>query len=584
MCPNNKQTKTSNNKKKQQQQPLPYKVGRVRVRGDEVRRLEPTRAYQAQADQERVFRDWKRFATSSKASDIGLSVQFLDIQVSQQLRRNLAHWHSWASKDAGRRERRLFRTCLRRIALRRWHGISFAEAQRREFADQASALLRFRLLRQALHRWAAPDSTQGQAGARTELAARLLKQRTSNAKRDALQKLLLLVRTARKRSFATDVALGHAEGRLQALSLGGWVKWCRARLRRRAMLRAHVTNRAEPRSVRQFFRLWGANVRRETRHRTLLQRACVIMALSLKGRTFHGWLSCVQSSGKAVRVLTGLSLSSAKAFQSKLLQHWRAAAQRLRCERKALLRVETLLRSFFCATGLDRLRSHAVGCGVAVQRQASAMSLRSRLLLGNGMLLWRAAAKAEVRERAQTLRAGGHSQRQLLRDYLLRWKAEVAAARLEKNRSKLASFQRVSSLSRLAWSRWAAAAKDKRSVRGATESKCQGITALAQRARQRRGLHAWLKACVLREHLGRGGLRLLARAFRAMLAWRGQLRVQRAHVSQVQAQQAQRRQLEGLRSWSSLHSALTHCKSWEQLGLVRKVFRSWQQSVFQITV
>ncbi|CAE7196457.1 unnamed protein product [Symbiodinium sp. CCMP2592] len=321
----------------------------------------------AQTRLDRVWHAWRRLVASDRAGEIELSVQLLREQMARTQRGSLEHWRRWAQRAPGRNDRRRFRDCRRRLAIHRWRRRCLERQQRWALADQASALLRVRALRRALRSLAkglggsrAKDEDtrrkkrlalqnaqlrrqlssgfqwwlSSAGGSRREAAACVALRRF--AARRALYRLQSNLRDSKEMQLAETLGQMQAKGSTRRRAIRRWSRWCRKRQQRRLLLRGHLQNYSRPRSLRRCFLGWASHAREEQRNQVTLQKAQIILDLSLKSRTFHSWWGRWQLVFKGVLLLRGLGRALDSELLRGFLAEWRASLQRLQQERVVL--------------------------------------------------------------------------------------------------------------------------------------------------------------------------------------------------------------------------------------------------------
>lgn len=562
---------------------------------------------QATSRLERCFRSWRRLSAATKAHDLSCSVKLLNLQVARQRSSALRHWKVWAFANTGQRERRRFRVVLQRLALRRWFRFAASCTERGQFEDQASAVLRCQLLRNALQRWVFRSKQRIGRGLEAKAAIVALQKRdmrsslsflakrsvtsvwfrqasvrmqmiTQNlAKRSAVKTLHRHILKARHRSFAQDVASGNVEGRLLMSILRAWSQWCRRRLRRRSLLRGHLLGRVEPRCLRQLFQQWVSNVRKTQRHIATLERARIIMALSLKGRMFQSWLKRLQSTVQASSVLGSLATSLDTGLKASFLATWRKAAQRLQRQRKGFERFEAFCTKFIQSRIIARLRRLNLDLRRSEQNNVAATELKARRLQRQMFRLWHTATRSERHERTTTLNADRHRCRITSRSAFSRWKAEVATAHLEKRQLQVASHGRTNLLRRKAWSCWSSYFLAKRRRRRQAEPRIRSLKVAFEVSRRRRTFDALRRAFTLRQRSRDASRVVMSRALRSFQAWRRRARSEVELVNAVKALQQKRRGKQVFQNWTNLHTALHHRQRWEKIGVIAQVLAVWRR-------
>jgi len=149
--------------------------------------------------------------------------------------------------------------------------------------------------RLALRRWL--ESTQ-EFKSQREFVLHCQRVMLDFSRRTALRRLAHLALCSRKLHRHNHFATTRAQHRCQAVALLAWARWSYRRLQRRRLYMGHVATRVLPRLLRATFELWVSTFRRLQRHNAALQRARIVMALSLKGRSFHSWHGVIQSKRK----------------------------------------------------------------------------------------------------------------------------------------------------------------------------------------------------------------------------------------------------------------------------------------------
>eukprot|EP00439_Symbiodinium_sp_Y106_P062394 s1197_g9.t1 len=321
----------------------------------------------AQTRLDRVWHAWRRLVASDRAGEIELSVQLLREQMARTQRGSLEHWRRWAERAPGRNDRRRFRDCRRRLAIHRWRRRCLERQQRWALADQASALLRVCALRRALRSLAkglggsrAKDEDtrrkkrlslenaqlrrqlssgfqwwlSSASGSRREAAACVALRRF--AARRALYRLQSNLRDSKEMQLAETLGQMQSKGSTRRRAIRRWSRWCRKRQQRRLLLRGHLQNYSRPRSLRRCFLGWASHAREEQRNQVTLQKAQIILDLSLKSRTFHSWWGRWQLVFKGVLLLRGLGRALDSELLRGFLAEWRASLQRLQQERVVL--------------------------------------------------------------------------------------------------------------------------------------------------------------------------------------------------------------------------------------------------------
>eukprot|EP00930_Biecheleria_cincta_P070687 TRINITY_DN582_c0_g3_i1.p1 TRINITY_DN582_c0_g3~~TRINITY_DN582_c0_g3_i1.p1 ORF type:complete len:2046 (+),score=284.29 TRINITY_DN582_c0_g3_i1:86-6223(+) len=519
------------------------------------------------------WRAWHRQTAAWKAREIEGSVQLLDSQVERRVRSGFAHWFRWANHAPGRNDRRRFRPCIARMALRRWRQNLGKGAKWRDLDNQASALLRIRLLRWALSRLVerVPERV-----AVKRAIARFSKQRAVFAQTSALRRLKERVGRARQYVFSQDVAVMHAQDQVRRTCLRRWASWCRRRRQRRSLLQGHLRGRAWPRRYRRTFQAWVSHVREELRHHATLHKARIVLDLSLKSRALRGWVFCVQSSAKAAEVLKGFSGGLDISFQVLLLKHWRQAVDLAKRERSALTCLVAGTTRLLCLGAFARLHEFMLAVRHAESQHASAMGLRSQLLCREMLRLWRRAARTERHERTETMRASGHRAQVEARGIFHRWIAAVNAEKSDRHKWGQASSQSTAQLARRAWIRWVAHARARIHRRRLLEPRRRALAQGTSAARRRNCLASWARALATRQRRRLQGSQLRARALRAFAAWRDRQQRDRLCVQRVQAMQLRLRRADVCAGWSRLRHARQHHIAWEARALPSKILRAWR--------
>lgn len=523
---------------------------------------------------DRCWRAWHRQTAAWKAREIEGSVALLDSQVERRVRSSFAHWFRWASHAPGRNDRRRFRACIARLALRRWRHNLGKGAKWRDQDNQASALLRMRLLRWALRRLV--ERVPERASVKQAIAS-FSKKRVQSAQLSVLHKLKERVGWARQRVFSQDVAVMHAQDTVRRTCLQRWAGWCRRRLRRRSLLRGHLQGRAWPRRYRRTFQAWAAHVREEQRHHATLHKARIVLDLSLKSRALHGWVSRIHSSAKAETVLKDFSEGLGVSFQVTLLKHWRQAVALQKRERSVLTCLVAGTSRLLCLGAFGRLREFMLAVRHAESQHASAVGLRSQLLFREVLRLWGLVARRERHEKAQTMRASGHRAQVEARRSFNRWISAMDAEKLERRKSGQASSQNAAQLSRRAWTRWSAHARARIHRRRLLEPRCCNLARATKEARRRKGLASWAQALAARQQHRLQGSQLRARVLRAFATWRDRQHHERLCVQRAQAMHLHLRRAEVLAGWSRLRHARLHRSNWEARAVPAKFFRVWKQ-------
>eukprot|EP00435_Cladocopium_sp_Y103_P040127 s1076_g10.t2 len=178
------------------------------------------------------------------------------------------------------------------------------------------------------------------------------------------------------------------KARQRSRKLQQWQRWCRTRRQREVQLQGHLHNCLEPRLLRRLLLAWATWTRQEQRNQATLQKAHVVLNLSLKSRSFHAWLQRQKAVQKAARCLRGLADVLDRSAVAALLDMWRLAQLRMVKERAALdllsAGLEKLLRRGTLHAWLANahlVRRH----GEIVQTVHSA---RGRSLLAHALAQW----------------------------------------------------------------------------------------------------------------------------------------------------------------------------------------------------
>ncbi|CAE7454466.1 unnamed protein product [Symbiodinium sp. CCMP2456] len=374
----------------------------------------------AQTRLDRVWHAWRRLVASDRAGEIELSVQLLREQMARTQRGSLEHWRRWAERAPGRNDRRRFRDCRRRLAIHRWRRRCLERQQRWALADQASALLRVRVLRRALRSLAkglggsrAKDEDtrrkkrlslenaqlrrqlssgfhwwlSSASGSRREAAACVALRRF--AARRALYRLQSNLRDSKEMQLAETLGQMQAKGSTRRRAIRRWSRWCRKRQQRRLLLRGHLQNYSRPRSLRRCFLGWASHAREEQRNQVTLQKAQIILDLSLKSRTFHSWWGRWQLVCKGVLLLRGLGRGLESELLRGFLAEWRASLQRLRQERVVLHGLFESLRRRLQRGAVRSLTAFAVTKRRHGEVSAAIAERQRRFLQAAALRAWR---------------------------------------------------------------------------------------------------------------------------------------------------------------------------------------------------
>lgn len=327
--------------------------------------LPPAMAPSAASRLDRCWHAWRRLVQTDHAGELELSVQLLHMQMARSQRRSLSFWHRWAQRRPGRNDRRRFRSCTRRLALQRWRSAVESQRQWQAMNDQAMSLLRISALRRTLQ-W-----LRGQKGLKEDeeiqrqrkmlaqqshvrrclfsslatwvrfasLNRRVQQGQQLIAKRharEALQRLRRFLRERKGLQLVLTMLQLQKKARQRSRKLQQWQRWCRTRRQREVQLQGHLHNCLEPRLLRRLLLLWATWTRQEQRNQATLQKAHVVLNLSLKSRSFHAWLQRQKGVQKAASCLRGLADVLALRSVAVVLELWRLAQLQMVKERAAL--------------------------------------------------------------------------------------------------------------------------------------------------------------------------------------------------------------------------------------------------------
>eukprot|EP00928_Gymnodinium_smaydae_P008621 TRINITY_DN13134_c0_g3_i1.p1 TRINITY_DN13134_c0_g3~~TRINITY_DN13134_c0_g3_i1.p1 ORF type:complete len:2173 (-),score=399.29 TRINITY_DN13134_c0_g3_i1:72-6590(-) len=580
------------------------------------------------------FRVWRRLCAARRAEEIASSVRLLNAQVSRQMRRSITHWSDLSQARLARRADANLRLTMRRLALRKWGRITRESALQRSrrghlvgagrlralrgatvyWASRASASLLRRAfnLRQASRRlrlaWTAWRAAreyrhkktsdarvhaailQGAArraalwrwAAQTRNARRcqnLLAQRrrdaTLRAKRSALRRLAALIHRRKASERNCSYVQRHGLLRRQASLLHGWARWCSKRLYRRRRLSSHVATRVRPRLVSGYFQTWLSAVRREQRHGAALQRARIVLSLSLKRRTFGSWLARSYALARAALLLRGLASSDDKVMLALLLEAWRAYIDERKRERALELRASSHHSQRLLATNLQLLRSQALAQRQETAQRSIATTHDIGRLSRRCLSMWRAGLQEQRRELTLEHRACSFEDRSAVRRSLLRWRGAVADERQLRENCAAVDLRRDATLVRSSlrtWVEYLAARRRKRP--GATSRSCASATVAARR---RQCLGRWNRARLAEVRRREAALALAGRTGRALFAWGAAVREERRRIQQVQELAARHLLARSLRGIGGLVRTAQLCDIRQTGGLISCVFGWWYE-------
>mmetsp|Transcript_91205 Transcript_91205/g.294819 ORF Transcript_91205/g.294819 Transcript_91205/m.294819 type:complete len:1673 (+) Transcript_91205:55-5073(+) len=576
-----------------------------------------------------------------QADELSRSVKLLDVQVRSELKRGLSHWHALARVRALQRAKLRAGDCIR--SLKWWHGLAVSNGQRRSTTDQACALLRMSQIKDTLKWWASVGPHRCQAVLEDSAKEQV---RQKNAKCMALKRWLeflqgpvrcrrivaerqkaeeVNLRASVFRKMAQQVELSrqdaqdetecrqHMQDYRKSTALRSWFSWSHRRLQRAALLHGHQHTLVKPRMQRDAFQCWAANVRCEQRHHTALQRASIIMALSTKSRTFHGWRGAARSLACGVSKLSGLRVRLCAELLIICCDFWHAWAARQRRNRQVLASRDVdgdnwLLSCFF--TALFRYVEYR---RAKHKRMEIALVFADRRLYARQLLCWRLAASAERRERSSHLIASQHCDRRSVHRMFCLWMAGVVDSKLERRHEGFASQHRLHTLKGFAFRFWLrlhfserrerqheVLARGRRpQVLGRAALDCwlryrvgrrqkrfsqarERCTGAIKERRRRHIVRAWVTAKTgLHGALG-ADKRLMRKATLAFASWRHASQRRRAQAESVKVALHSKRQALVLGSWHGLWAASRSYSSSGHQALLRRVFAVWVGYLFNL--
>jgi len=211
------------------------------------------------------------------------------------------------------------------------------------------------------------------------------------AKRRAKEVIGRLRRFLRERK-ELQVLLTMAElqkkARLRSRRLQQWQRWCRTRRQRQVQLQGHLHNCLHPRLVRRVLMAWATWTRQEQRNQATLQKAHIVLNLSLKSRSFHSWLHLHLAMQKAQECLRGFAGLLDQSIQVELFHRWQSAAQRIMKERLAL---EVMTKGLTKLMRIGGLRAWLINAQLARRHGeilVTVHSARGRSMLARAVTQW----------------------------------------------------------------------------------------------------------------------------------------------------------------------------------------------------
>lgn len=574
---------------------------------------------------ETYFRAWHRHFAARRADDLALSVRLLNQQVSTQLRRGLVRWWTWSQGNKGRKTVLKFQASMRRLSLRRWHSTSKNMKERRMLRDQVGTLLRAWLLRHSTRQWSRQtalmarwrhfqnrrsgsylrwafaswrslraylqlrsDEAQAHGLVIKNLAKRSALRRWLRVSQEsmlqrsmqtrsrqlalasALHTLAKQAKTARLLSRNRDITNHRYHRRAQAVTLLAWARWSYRRLQLRRIYRGYLATRVRPQVQRSSFNLWISVVRREQRHQSALHRAKIVMALSLKGRTFQSWMKIRLSTKKAVAVLKALGSTN----MSWIFRCWVMGTQSLKHERKTTLTAE---QHRYLRLVLMCFRGFCDGVSASkVETQWEALAERRLRQFATQRVFqqFRSGVAAERLDRRQYRHASDHHRgRFALRQFAL-WRAHAAAERVERQQHQFASVRRASFVTRASWERWHRYIKFRKHKRHVP--RVLRVKEAAAKLRRRQHFLVWSRASSAAEHRRRFAEVMIAGIQRAFFGWGRVIREQRFKCQRVQELQLRHRTARVVHSMKTAHMAIVFCRTRAEPGLARDALRTWR--------
>eukprot|EP00929_Paragymnodinium_shiwhaense_P070269 TRINITY_DN35592_c0_g1_i1.p1 TRINITY_DN35592_c0_g1~~TRINITY_DN35592_c0_g1_i1.p1 ORF type:complete len:2292 (+),score=418.32 TRINITY_DN35592_c0_g1_i1:171-7046(+) len=588
------------------------------------------------------FRAWRRAYAAKRADEIATNVQLLNLQVNGQLKGALGRWRRRTEERKLAAARDLNVTAvLKRQALRWWSRHARDTSERLSFNHQARALMRIYLLRRATRQWS--TRTTGcsrwrsfytlQGGRILRVAWRLwlevhdywlrkradaaahslilqcafrrsalrfwsalaednawLRQRMESArqqlleraKRRTLQELLQAARASQGRDAdLTSATLKRRRSR-QLAALRLWCRWSTKRARRRRTLLEHRRNRVQPRLSCVVLQMWLSVVRREQRHAAALQKAGIVMALSLKSRTFAYWLTVLNSKAMAAAKLRSLAAAMLNLFAGCSFLEWRAAVVEIRHERARETVAERHRRMLFQLRFFRLFRDGLLLERYEARQEHRATAHWSSACTRQLWRLWQGNALRAKRHRYLEREAGLREVRAVSRRSFLWWRSGCLAIRHARQKESRMHSRRAALCLRTAWTKWARYLAHR--VHKRYTQRVQACRALVDSMRQRRRLQMWLSSLQASRHRQKKRQTGAYRVQRAFFAWgwaRLQVRRRCRRIGVALQAGLQRRVISGLRGYlmAAAHKA-ARGRQWvllRSLGLWRAVHEQRQR-------
>jgi len=392
--------------------------------------------------------------------------------------------------------------------------------------------------------------------------------------RESLVTTLRVLQSKCAEADSWNFAAAHMRRRWKLAVLRGWYYWTHRRLHRRGRLCDHLATRVHPQIRREVIGLWVSYIRRHQRQEIALQRARIIMALSLKNRTFHAWVLRQQYTARAVSVLWSFTATLDLSLLGECVDDWRESVAEVFRDRGMLSAAITFNARWILFKHFECMCILVAAGRLKRDNLVQADRFHAFRYLTRYWRLWRAGVPVVRKEREQEHRSVEHGDRVLALRTIARWRDVVShgrACRCQESQVARNSDRRVTATFWTLWSRRLDFLRKKRHA--AAFEHCRGAIGCR---RLLRGLRAWAKLHGAVVHVKFAPCSFARTAARAFFVRGALSRIERDKVSRVRAAVRRSRLRAAFRNAASLWRACDFVRTATSPGLLRAVFGLWR--------